>query len=38
MGRLPRVKDRVDYGDGVQLTVLEVESRAVTRARITFQS
>ncbi|MCB0197095.1 MAG: HlyC/CorC family transporter [Anaerolineae bacterium] len=38
LGRLPRVKDRVDYGDGVQLTVLEVEGRAVTRARITFQS
>ena len=34
LGRLPRVEDQADFGDNLRLTVLEIDGRAVARARI----
>lgn len=36
LGRLPRVGDSVVYGDNVQIDVIGVEKRAVSRVRIHF--
>ena len=36
LGRPPRVGDQIEYGQGISLTVLAVEGRAITRTRLEF--